>query len=81
MPACALRETFASNCSPLPLSRPRLRRSARASFQPRTHYRFLGAYAPPPPAPEASAQDAKPADPPKYDDAYAPEPPKGPRVG
>lgn len=43
----------------------------------------------PPPAPEASAApdqggEEKPKEPPaepKFDDAYAPEPPKGPRVG
>lgn len=34
MPACALRETFASNFSLSPLSRLRLRRSARARCQP-----------------------------------------------
>lgn len=39
------------------------------------------AHAPPPPA-EAQANEAQPpAEPPKYDDGYAPEPPKGPRVG
>ena len=44
---------------------------------------------PPPPAAasgehttEAKKDDEKPADPPKYDDGYAPEPPpKGPRIG
>ncbi len=31
---------------------------------------------------EAKKDDEKPADPPKYDDGYAPEPPpKGPRIG
>ena len=34
----------------------------------------------PPPA-EAKPDAAPPAEPPKYDDGYAPEPPKGPRVG
>lgn len=39
------------------------------------------AHAPPPPA-EAQANEAQPPpEPPKYDDGYAPEPPKGPRVG
>ncbi|HVJ91925.1 MAG TPA: hypothetical protein VM580_19125 [Labilithrix sp.] len=33
-----------------------------------------------PPAAEARAAEPPP-EPPKYDDAYAPEPPKGPRVG
>jgi hypothetical protein len=47
--------------------------------------------APPPPQPPAGhapppteakpAEEARPAEPPKYDDGYAPEPPKGPRVG
>ncbi len=36
---------------------------------------------PPPPAPEAKTEEAPAAEPPKYDDGYAPEPPKGPRVG
>jgi hypothetical protein len=30
---------------------------------------------------EEESSDAPPKDPPKYDDGYAPDPPKGPRVG
>ena len=39
-------------------------------------------HAPPsPPAAETKPEEEqKPAEPPKYDDGYAPEPPKGPRV-
>ncbi len=40
-----------------------------------------GDASPPPAAAEAKTEDDKPAEPPKYDDGYAPEPPKGPRVG
>ncbi|MBX3227642.1 MAG: hypothetical protein KIT84_14905 [Labilithrix sp.] len=36
---------------------------------------------PPPPAPQANTNEAPPAEEQKYDDGYAPEPPKGPRVG
>ena len=34
-----------------------------------------------PPAAEAKTADQPPPAPPKYDDAYAAEPPKGPRIG
>lgn len=50
MPACALRETFASNFSLSPLSRLRLRRSARARCQPApatSSYAPLASAAPP----------------------------------
>lgn len=35
---------------------------------------------PPPPVDPNAVTNAAPPDPPKYDDGYAPEPPKGPRV-
>lgn len=48
--------------------------------------RASGSPAPPstdnaPPASTKTDEAPPPAEPPKYDDGYAPEPPKGPRVG
>jgi len=53
--------------------------SSAAPQQPPTGYA-----PPPPPSPPAEArseEEKKAAEPPRYDDGYAPEPPKGPRVG